>query len=471
MIVKKATLSVFYAVFFLSLIGCSVHQSDVGNPIDAPEKFSDSGTGTVPDRWWQTFGDTELNTLVKKGLNRNFNLKTAWNRMKAANAVVERTSADLYPELTGNARGDISRTDAGDVFTTADEELSLGVSADYEVDLWGRIESSVKAEEFRFKASREDYQSAALSLSAELARTWYRLTQQRNQLRILNEQIQTNREVYKLIKSQFGSGQIRSADLLRQEQLLESTREQKISVESQIQTLKHQLAVLLGRSPQKSLDFKPDTLPELPPLPETGLPTTLVQRRPDVRSAYNQLRAADRDLAVAISEQYPRLTFTASLSTFDDDDSPKLFRDWARSFAGDLTAPLLDAGRRDAEVDRTRAVRNQRLYEYGQSILTAFRDVENALVREQKQLQRVKSLRDQLNLADKTVERLRSQYLNGSANYIDVLEALSEQQQLRRDLLEARFVVIDERIALYRALAGGFKTNMTEEFAMNEKNN
>lgn len=449
---SQAVCCLLVSLLALSLVGCATRTAYDSPPVEPADAFSRTGSDTVPARWWRTFGDTQLNNLVDTALRQNFNLKTAWSRLRQARAVADREASSLYPGVDGTASGEVSRSDNTDV-----EQLSLGLTADYEVDLWGRIQSSVQAERYRTKATMADYRTAAISLSAEVTRTWYQLIEQHQQRALLEQQITTNKKIYELMKSQFGRGQIQSADLLRQKQLLESTREQKITVESRLRVLEHQLAVLLGTSPQKSPGYRPDSMPQLAPLPKTGLPAELIRRRPDVRSAFLRLKAADRELAAAISNQYPRLTLTASLTTTDNDASD-LFDDWARSFAGNLVAPLIDAGQRDAEVRRTRALRNQRLYEYGRAVLTAFQDVEDALVQEQKQRERIRSLKQQLNLSRETIQRLRTRYLNGSGNYIDVLNALTEQQQLRRDLLSARRTLLEHRIALYRALAGGFNT-------------
>ncbi|MEF8788387.1 MAG: TolC family protein, partial [Planctomycetota bacterium] len=151
------------------------------------------------------------------------------------------------------------------------------------------------------------------------------------------------------------------------------------------------------------------------------------------------------------------LTLTASLSGTED-NATDLFDEWARSFAGDLTAPLLDAGQRQAEVERTRAVKMQRVYDYGQTMLRALQEVEDALIQEKKQVERIRRLEKHVRLAEETYERLRYEYFNGEGDYIDVLTALTDEQELRRDLLSARLALVEFRIALYRALAGGFRT-------------
>ncbi|MBD3335425.1 MAG: TolC family protein, partial [Candidatus Eisenbacteria bacterium] len=232
---------------------------------------------------------------------------------------------------------------------------------------------------------------------------------------------------------------------------------QKLITESRIHVLEHRLAVLLGRAPQEPTQYAPNKLPALPPVPETGLPMDLVRRRPDIRAAYRRLQAADRDLAAAISNQYPRLSLNASVSTAED-DSGNLFESWAHSFAANLLAPIFYGGQLRAEVDRNEALKQQRLYEYGQATLVAFQEVEDALIQEEKQRERIRSLEEQAHYAEQSYERLRNEYFNGVSNYIDVLTALTDYQELRRELLSAQLVLLEFRIALYRALAGGFET-------------
>ncbi len=434
------------------LAGCaSQPEEEPAPPVSVPESFSASGEEPAPERWWRSFGDERLNELVQDGLDANLDLLTAWQRLRAARATVDQQSASLYPNLNATANGEVTNSDSSD----SQETLSLGLSSEYEVDLWGRINSQVDAEQFRARATEADYRTAALTVTAEVTRAWYQLKAQRAQLDLAESQIRTNRDVVRLLETQFASGQAGSADVLRQRQLLASTEEQRLGVESDLRVLENQLAVLLGRAPRNTELPEGRGLPELPPLPDTGVPAELVQRRPDVRQAFNQLQAADADLAAAISNQFPRLTLTASAST-QDNSVQDLFDNWATTLAANLVAPLIDAGQRDAQVSQARAVRRQRLYEYGQTVLTAFREVEDALVQERKQRQVIERIKRQLTLADATYEQLRRQYFNGQVGYIDVLTALTDRQDLERSLISARRQLIEFRIALYQALAGGF---------------
>ena len=441
------------AVILATLMGCAQQKAKPLRGLQVPDAFSRSGKQAMPDKWWRAFRDERLNGLIHRALRENFELKTAWQRLRQARATAERASASLFPDLEASGDGEAVRSDtAGDT-----ETLRLGLTSSYEVDLWGRISSGAEAERYRARADLADYKAAAISLSAEIARTWYGLAEARSRVDLLRRQIETNKKILDALGSRYRNGRIPRTDVLRQRRLLESTREQKLAAESRTRVLANQLAILAGRPPQEGVRRPPEKLAHPPPLPRTGLPAELVRRRPDVRRAHHRLSAADKDLAAAVSRQYPRLTLTASLTTTDQGMS-KLFSDWARSFAAELAAPLIDAGERSAEVERFRALREQRLYQYGQAILTAFKEVEDALIREKKQRQQINSLRSQARTMERTVERLRLEYINGSADFLDLLQTRTEKQQLRRDLLNARLQRVEYRIALYRALAGGFET-------------
>lgn len=450
----KMGILLLFGIASFAFMGCSPKEKATSVPVDTSRVFSASGTAQISEKWWTAFENERLNKMVDSALTHNFNLKTAWQRLQASRAVVDREASSLLPSVDASASGQMSQ------YVTQyfqGQDLELGLSSSYEIDLWGRVRSRVEAERFRAKASYTDYKAAAISLSAEIVSTWYQMIEAQNQLDLIKEQLTTNEKVLSLLEARFGSGQIRSADILRQRRLLESTREQEIAAEAAVQLLEHQLAILLGNPPQEEFDRIKDSLPELPAIPETGLPAELIRRRPDVQSAFNMLQAADREVAAAISNQYPRFSISASTST-SADNVENLFRDWAYSLAGNIMAPIFYGGRLRAEVDRAEAVKQQRLYSYGQTILNAFREVEDALLQEKKQREKLQSIKKQLKIARQSYEQLRVEYFNGMGGYLDVLSALDEVQRLQRNLLTANLQMLEYRISLYRSLAGGFET-------------
>ncbi|MGB0766120.1 MAG: efflux transporter outer membrane subunit [Phycisphaeraceae bacterium] len=447
----------FRCLFFAGvwcLSGCFAPPPRVETPFQSPPPFA-SAPGIEPaERWWIAFDDAPLDFRIEHALSSNFDLVLAWERLNAARALSRRTGAERAVDLDATAGAGRSESlTSGDDATA----IGLGLAASYEVDLWGRIESRAEAESLRADASEADYRAAAISLSSAVALTWYRLKETGAQLALIASQLETNQTFEDLIRERFNVGLVRRADLVRQQQLVEATREQAIVLRAQREILANQLAVLEGRPAQLKIDPPATPLPELGPAPGAGLSSSLLRRRPDVQAALLRLEAADRDLAAAVTERYPRLNLTASLETVSERPGD-LFQDWLASIAGQAIAPLLDGGERRAEVDRNAAIVGQRAALYGQTVLRAFAEVEDALAREAREAERLASLNEQLRLADAAVAQLQDQFLSGVADYLGVLTAIQDKQRLERDVIAARLDRVASRIALYRSLAGRFET-------------
>lgn len=442
------------------LPGCASTEPDSPALPETPPAFSATGNAASPAQWWIAFEDEELNESVALALRDNPSIAAAAQRLRAARAVLRQSSADRWPNLNASAR---ARTEDDPDEEETTETLTLGFEAAFEIDLWGRIADQTRAQALRTEATMADWHTAALSLTAEVVRTELRLREARARQNLLRRQLETNQQVLQLLQTRFANGRIRAADVLRQEQLMESTRDRLLNARARSATLRTLLLTLQGQVPTRGQASPVDSpaspnpvraLPTLPPLPDTGIPANLLQNRPDLRAAWFQVLAADRETAAAIANRFPRLTLTASLSTTEENGTTEIFDDWLQSFAAGLLLPLIDAGERRAEVERRRALREEALQNYRSAALTAFREVEDALVREQTQADRRQSLRRQLELAQQAYQQLRLQYRNGTTDYIEVLTALTDTQQLQRDLLEARRQLLEFRVALYRALAG-----------------
>ncbi len=421
------------------LVGCHVPRGITEPSFAEAPSFRMSGTEAIGEFWWTAFEDISLDQQVREALEGSLTLTAARERVRAANALSRRESAALFPELEGVAGAGYRETDD----TEGAEDYELGLEVGYEVDLWGRIDSLVEAEQLRGRAAEEAYHAAALSLSAQVTVAWLQYVEGLRQRDLLTQQIEANQKILKI-----------SADVLRQRQLIESTREQLYAVESTIGLQWHQLQLLKGKAPQEPAVVTEAELPGMPPLPQTGLPSDLVRRRPDLRQTFYELEALDADLAAAVANQYPRLNLFASLSS--SANSPEsLFDTWVASVAGQIVAPLFDGGQRRAEVDRREALLGEGAANYMQTTLEAFGEVEAALLREAQQQRIMKSLERQLTLNKMTYKQLRVQYINGASDYLSVLVNLIEGQRLQRDLLATKRVLLEIRVALYRSLADG----------------
>jgi len=261
------------------LVGCATQAVDPEPFEKGSPAFSASGEQEAPSDWWSAFGDKNLNDYVTTALGENFSLAAARERLNAAEALARRERSGLFPDLDGFVGAESSRSDVGERSGSSDF-VDAGLAASYEVDLWGRIRATAEAEALRAEATRADLDAARTSLAGEVALTWYRLVEQKASLDLLAEQLEANEKVLTSLKNRFRGGQVRSVDILRQEQLLEATRERLIVAESDYEVLKHQLAVLLGQPPQPPKILAAGDLPDLAPLPAIGLPAEIVRRRP-----------------------------------------------------------------------------------------------------------------------------------------------------------------------------------------------
>ena len=450
------------AILYLVLLpflagGCALCRAPdrVDPPVALPGAFSRPGAGVFAAEWWTMFGDHRLNALIKEAFRGNFSLRSAWDRLDQARAVAARSGAALRPTLDASAGASRTYRETDATNQTNATQVSLGLAAGYEADLWGRIRAARDAAALDAAASREDLNAAAMTLSAEVAGTWYQLVERHGQLALLDEQIKTNLDYLEVITLKFRRGQVSATDVLQQRQLVESTRGERIQTAAESEVLEHQLAVLLGRTPLHPAPATPEKPPVLPDLPQTGIPAEWIRRRPDVRAAELRIQAADRSLAAAIADRFPRLSLSASAQTATSTASD-LFDNWLASLAANLTAPLIDGGRRRAEVDRTRAARSEKLNTYGETVLSALKEVEDAITQEVRQTEYVASLHEQFKLSAQSTEQTLENYTKGTMDFTRYLTTLLGHQRLQRTVLRAEQQRVQHRIDLCRALAGGW---------------
>lgn len=420
-------------------------------PIKMPEQFSEGGETPLQPDWWLYFNDTGLTKTIDLALSGNFNLLVAQDRLAQAMAVARRTGAERSPNLDGRglARESWSKQDE----TTTATTLTLELAASYEIDLWGRLRARTEAASFDVGARQGDLYTAAITLTSGIGTVWYQIAEIKKEQILVTEQRVLNEKILQIITAQYKAGQVGIADVMQQKGLIEKNNGELIGLRTRLRILEQQLAVLIGRAPGTEVLDTPVKLAEIPPLPDTGIPIDLVMNRPDIRSAYLALLAADQRVAEAVANKFPKLSVSAELSTGGQNGSD-LFNNWFSSLAGNLVGPIFDGGFRQAEVDRTQAVSSQYFHQYGQTIIEAISEVETALVQEKEQNNLLENLEIRLELAQATVERVGDRYRQGAEDYQRVLTALLSFQGLQTEMLRARQKLIDYRIGLYRSLGG-----------------
>ena len=449
---------------WILLAGCSPFAPQKRTPPAEilPETYSLYGGEQDPAlRWWEDFQDPELSALIEAALADNFTIQEAWARLNQTRAQAIQAGADRFPDLTAEGSALVGRQKSNEVPESRRlEDYGLGVVSSYEVDLWGRVAAGRESALLAASASREDVNTAAVTLSAEVANRWVGIISQRMQHRLIEEQLAINRTLLELVTLRFKTAIVSALDVYQQKQLVEELEAEIPLIEEQEELLFHELAVLLGKPPRTALTISAEALPDPPPLPSTGLPADLLAARPDVRSAGLRLTAADWQVAEARANRLPALSLTAR-ARYGEGDLEVLFDNWLLSLAANLSAPVLDGGRRAAEVDRTVAVADERLAAYRRTVLTAVKEVEDALVSEAKQQAHIQGLQQVIDTSRQALEEAGNRYRNGLTDYLPVLTQLLTVQGRERDLIRRKAALLATRVQLYRALGGTWTEALT----------
>jgi NodT family efflux transporter outer membrane factor (OMF) lipoprotein len=455
---SKVPFIILVITSILGLVSCRLFNPE---PIPCvqkslPDKFSEFTTDAAPEkRWWETFNDSELNAIVEEALSNNLNLKQIWARLKQARATAVQAGADRYPDLTGTAGATHSRkrTKNGSASTSTSEDYSLGVSSNYELDLWGRVRAEQEAAILSAEASKQDLNAAAITLAAEVTNRWLQIIAQRTQKHLLNEQLKTNQTFLELIELRFRHAMVSALDVYQQQQVIDQVRAQIPLVEARESKLINELSVLLGKAPRSPLVISRPDLPKPAPMPSTGIPADLLENRPDIKAAQLRLQSAGWKVSAARADRLPSLTLSAR-AIFENEHLDLLLDNWLLSLAANLTAPVFDGNRRAAEVDRTMALKDENLAAYRQTILKAIREVEDALVTEARQKEHILELKQVIQTARKALDQATLRYRNGLTDYLPVLTQLLSVQDLERDLITQHATLLINRISLYRSLGG-----------------
>jgi NodT family efflux transporter outer membrane factor (OMF) lipoprotein len=427
-------------------------------PIAMPDQFTlytEEEQG--PEEWWKSFDSAELDALVQEALSGNFDLRTAWSRLKQADAAARQAGANTKPTLDYSAGAATSKQQTkpenGDSYQTNSDSFSAGLAAAYELDLWGKLDALRQSEILELQAAGEDLEAAAMTVAAEVVDSWVEILSLRNQISILQDQISMNQRMLKLQELRFVNGQADALDISQQREALAQARANLPVLQMREEQEMNALAVLLGRAGKGSLEISESTLPGLIPLPSTGIPADLLASRPDVRAAGLRLKEADWQVSAARADRLPSIALSADLN-FSSTAIDLLFNNWVATLASSLTGPIFDAGYKSAEVDRAKAAAEEYLTAYAQTVAEAIQEVEESLVTEKRQSEYIALLEDQLKASRVTLKDAHLQYLNGQDNYLDYLTAWTSVQALERQLVDEQATLIKNRVTLYRTIGG-----------------
>jgi multidrug efflux system outer membrane protein len=420
----------------------------------------------VDTGWREFFPDKRLQALIASALENNRDLRTAAQRIQEARAQYNIQSADLLPNFSGTASQSRSRTPGsltatGGPLVASSYQVGLSL-ASFELDFFGRVRSLNQAALGQYLATEEARRSVQISLVSEVAKAYLSERAFAEQLALARSTLEGRQTGYNLAKQRFDVGASSALDLRLSETLVLSARVALATLDRQRAQAENALTLLVGKPleglpPPLSLDEQ-NIVTDIP----AGLPSDLLERRPDIRAAEQRLLSSNANIGAARAAFFPRISLTAGIGTASNDLSG-LFgagsKSW--SFLPQLVLPIFDAGRNSASLDLAEVRKNLAVTDYERTIQVAFREVSDALVArgsldEQIEAQRLTQVanQDRLNLAD-----LR--YKNGVASSLDVLDAQRELFSAQQSLVQARLLRLTNSIDLYRALGGGLKETST----------
>lgn len=479
---KNEFKSIKFAPLFMALIlaGCATPELKTPD-LDVPAQFKEDATAAVANadaaswkpaqpaeaqprgEWWKVFNDPTLDQLIADATAANPSLAAASARVKQARAIAGIFEADRIPNVNveigpQRARGSaavpgIRATEVGPATT-----WSGRLTASYEVDLFGRVAANVNAAQADAQASEATFRSVLLALQADVAQTYFRLRAADAELAFLKETVRLRDENVRINQRRYDLGDLGELDLARSRTEAATTRSDAIALERQRAQLEHALAVLLGKPPatfnaQSNPLLASSALPGIP----AGLPSALLERRPDIAAAQRAMIAANARIGVARSAMFPAVRLTAA-GGGQSEDLADVFRWSSRTWiiGALMSLPIIDGGRNRANVTRSEAALEESVASYRQSVLSAFAEVEDNLVGLRTLVGQAQAIDDAVASARRSAELANKLYEAGRSSYLDVLDSQRNLATVERNAVQLRGTRATTTVALIRSLGGGW---------------
>ena len=408
--------------------------------------------------WWQVFKDTKLQELIRLALKQNYDLQLATERIVAARAELAITRSNLFPQVQGNGNF------IGGQQNTAQSKynfLTLTADAAFQLDLFGRLRRATEASRAQLLATEAARQTVVLTLVSDVAGDYFALLQLDLQLQITRDTVKTQIDSVKLTNLRLSHGVATKLDVLQAQQVLDTANASIPDLERQIAQEEDAISILLGNYPQgvpRGLPLVAQTLPpEVPP----GLPSSIIERRPDIREAEQNLIAANAEIGVAKAAFFPQISLTGSgggsfgrSSTFSSLMSSQLGI-W--SYGAQVSQPIFTGGALRGNLHLAESQHQQALIAYRQTIQRAFGDVSDALIGYQKLHEVRLRLEDSVADLQESVRLSNMRYKGGTTTYLEVLDGQRSLYSEELTLAEARGSEYQSLVQLYRALGGGWQ--------------
>ncbi|CAH1212051.1 putative Outer membrane protein OprM [Candidatus Nitrotoga sp. BS] len=465
---------IIYVLAFLSLSGCAVGPDYKRPEVIAPTNYKEEANHwklaeprdhAVRGKWWEIYGDIQLNALVEQVSISNQNIQSAEAQYRQALALLGVARARYLPTVTGSfahTRGQgTSSTNSGVTIpgnpsAAITDTNRLLLNANWEVDLWGRIGRAVESNRASAEASAADLQSALLSIQSTLVQTYFQLRINDAQGKLLEQTAIAYERSLQITQNRYEAGMVGRSDIVQANTQLRSTQAQAIDLGVQRAQLEHAIAVLIGKAPSNFL-LKPSlVLPKLPEFP-AGLPSELLERRPDIAAAERRVKAANAQIGVTQAAFFPSLILGASTGYQSSLLSNLISlprRVW--SIGPNIAATLFDGGVRSSQKEQAIALFDKSVADYRQIVLAGFQEVEDNLSTLRILNNEAKVQREATQSAQESVTLFNNQYIAGTVSYLNVVtaQATALDADIRSLNITGRSLVASA--ALLKALGGGW---------------
>jgi multidrug efflux system outer membrane protein len=467
---RQRTLIVGCLLF--ALTGCAVGPDYQRPDTLLPQQFGETGgpqnDATAKDRivrndWWTLFNDSALNALIEQAMLRNTDVLQAVARIEEAEAYVREAGAAQFPEIDGNLGS--SRTQTSTATATPAPAGSprlrnlhgANLSTNFELDVWGRLRRASEAARAQALASHYAHDTVKLSLAGLVASNYLALRAYDAQLAVTREVLASREASLKLVQSRLAGGLVSPVDLQQAIGAVAAARAQLAGLRQQRALAEHQLGLLTG-TPGLTVAAGDIRQIPAPPVPPPGLPSTLLQARPDIRQAEETLASANAQIGVIKATLYPTISLTGTLGS-ESKDLADLFTSAASTWTIGLglVMPVLDEGRRSARVDQATARQRQAIAAYQKTVQTAFKEVNDALVSLRESAEKEQAQATQADAAKQVLRIAEYRYEAGYSGYLEVLDAQRSANDAQLNYLASRQLRLSSTVDLFKALGGGWQ--------------
>jgi outer membrane protein, multidrug efflux system len=466
---------------FAAVAGCAVgpdyRKPDVAMPKQWRESVNDLPMSAYKSHWWHSFNDPELNRLVHEAVASNLDVKQAATRIRDARAQQTVAVAAALPSVT--ARSNLSRrsnnlssigggggagnlsTGGGGAFGVGGQIINImqaGFDAQWELDIFGGIRRGIEAAEANVEAAVEDRHAVLVSLQGELARLYIQLRANQQLLAITRQDLASQQETLELTKIRNRAGLISTLDVSQQEALAADTEARLPGYQNAIHQSVHAISILLGKHPDALAPrLEREGVIPVNTAVMTDLPSELLRRRPDIRRSERQVAAANAEIGVAVAELYPKFNLASFLgiqNTRISDFTP-VGKSW--SAAASISMPIFNWGKLQANITSKKAQKEEYQLAYESTVLTALKEVEDALSACVQEKQRQQSIQTEVNANELSLHLSKERYRRGLTAFLDVLDSQRSLLQAKSNLIQSQAQQSQNLVALYKALGGGWE--------------